>query len=316
MLGGKSIMSRSLKNRTILPQVEKLYLEEEKKLASSKEWTDFLKSYGAFQKAALEAALPFDPRFNSVHWGFTVSGLCKEIAFSFCWMNAYARHYRNQAQPGTHPADVDFHVSYFADNCITRIDSCRDKIALMVWAFYCPFNPEKRDETLDYKGVLKRLKYPLRFGLVLKNHEDFLKHLETLKGEDFDRIETYRNYKIHRIEPRIEIYGVKPHHGWDYLFPLYDKKEIDKWEKDLAQQHPDKQLRELLKNGCYINGVLFDMRKIRDSLWDYDEVSKQVKSSLIKLLKVSAGCFRVLTRRSPLRKATKGNQEIGGIESP
>lgn len=309
-------MSRSLENDTILPQVEKLYLEEEKKLVSSKERIDFSKSYSAFRKAAFKGALPFDPRFNSVHWGFAVSGLCREIVFSFCWMNAYARHYKSQVQPGTYPADVDFHVSYFADNCITRIDSCRDKIALMVWAFYCPFNPEKRGETLDYHTVVQRLKYPLGFGLTLNNHGIFLKHLETLKGKDFGRIEIYRNYKVHRIEPRMEIYGVKSHHGWDYMFPLYDKKEIEKWEKELAQQYPDKQFRKRIKKGCHIKGVLFERRKTSDSLWDYDEVCKHIQSSMTKLFKASAGCFRVLTRRSPLRKRQKVANKFGGVTSP
>lgn len=306
-------MSKTARTTSMLPEVEKLYLEEEKKLVSSKEWKSFLKSYGVFRKAAFRASLPFDPRFNAVHWGFAVSSLCREIAFGFFWMNAYANHYKGQVGQGTQPANVDFRVSYFADNCITRIDSCRDKIALMVWAFYCPFNPERRHETLDYQRVLERLKYPLRFGLVFKNQEDFVKLLEILKGKDFDRIETYRNYKIHRIEPRIEIYGVKPHHGWDYMFPLYEKREIQEWEKGLEKQYPNKDFCEHRKKGCHINGILFDMRKIRDSLWDYDEVSKQTKSSLIKLLKASAGCFSILTRKSPLRKRRKSYEKIGGI---
>jgi len=306
------IMSKPLK-KSMLTEVEKLYLEEEKNLVSLKEWTNFLKSYGVFQKAAFRASLPFDPRFNAVHWGFAVNSLCREIAFGFCWMNAYANHFKAQVGQGSQLANVDFHASYFADNCITRIDSCRDKIALMVWAFYCPFNPEKRHETLDYQLVLERLKYPLRFGLNLKGQEDFIELLEILKGKDFDRIETYRNYKIHRIEPRIEIYGVKPHHGWDYMFPLYEKREIQEWEKELEKRYPDNNFREHIKKGCHINGVLFEMRKIKDSLWDYADVSIQIRTSLIKLLKASAGCFTILPRRSPLRKKPKGYDKIGGI---
>jgi hypothetical protein len=124
-------MSKSKRQQSILSEVEKLYLEENKKLVALEEWVDFDKSYGNFQKAAFRG-LPFDPKFNAVHWGFSVSGLCREIAFGFCWMNAYAGYYKSQVSPGTQPANVDFHLSYFADNCITRIDSCRDKIALMV----------------------------------------------------------------------------------------------------------------------------------------------------------------------------------------
>jgi hypothetical protein len=309
-------MPKSKKTISILHDVGKLYLQEEKKLASSKEWIDFFKSHDRFRKTAFKRALPFDPRFNSVHWGFAVSGLCREISFSYCWMNAYARYYKDQVKQGTQPAHVDFHVSYFADNCITRIDSCRDKLALMVWAFYCPFNPEKRSETLDYNSVKERLKYPLRFGLTLKNHDLFLNHLEALKGMDFDRIERFRNYKVHRMEPRIEIYGVKPHHGWDYMFPLYEEKEIREWEKKLESQYPEKQFREHIKKGCYINGVLFDQRKIIDSLWEFDEVCGHIESSMKKLFKASAGCLIVLTRRSPLIKQPRSQQRSGGFAKP
>ena len=213
-------------------EVEKLYLEEEKLLLSSKEWLSFIKSYNGFRKSAFKASLPFDPRFNAVHWGFGVSGLCREIAFGYCWMNAYATYYRNQTPPTAQPANVHFHVSYFADNSITRINSCRDKIALMLWAFYCPFNPEKRRETLDFPMVLDRLKHPLRFGLSLKNHQALVSHLEMLRGQDFDRMVKYRHLKVHRMEPRIEIYGVKPHHGWEYMFPLYEQNEITRWGRE------------------------------------------------------------------------------------
>jgi hypothetical protein len=103
--------------------------------------------------------------------------------------------------------NVHFKLSYFADNSITRIASCRDKLALMVWAFYYPFNPEKRPEMLDYTSVLDRLKHPLRFGLSFKNHQGLVSYLDMLHGQDFDRMVNYRHLKIHRMEPRIEIYG-------------------------------------------------------------------------------------------------------------
>lgn len=306
-------MSESYKKDSTLSQVEKLFIEEERRLVSSKEWAIFSKSYESFRKAAFKASLPFDPRFNSVHWGLAVSSLCREVAFGFCWMNAYARHYKGQVRKHAMLADVDFHVSYFADNCITRIDSCRDKIALMVWAFYCPFNPEKRPETLDYQKVMERLRYPLRAGLTLKNHDIFLKQLGKLKGKDFERIEKYRHYKVHRIEPRIEIYGVKSHHGWDYMLPLYKENEKQDWENELKKLYPNQDFREHIKKGCYINGVLFSQRKINDSLWDYDEVYKHIKTCMEKLFNSTASCFGILTRRSPLRRRSKKSQRIGGV---
>ena len=304
-------MTKAANLSEISQEVEKLYMEEEKLFVSSKEWLTFSKSYSGFRKSAFKASLPFDPRFNAVHWGFGVSGLCREIAFGYCWMKAYAKYYRHQIPPTAQPANVGFHVSYFADNTITRIDSCRDKIALMVWAFYCPFNPEKRPETLEYHTVLDRLKYPLRFGLSLKNHQSLLSHLEKLQGQDFERMVTYRHRKVHRMEPRIEIYGVKPHHGWDYMFPLYKKNEIDRWEQELKKLYPDQEFRERIKKGCYIDGVLFDTRKIKDSLWSYDEVENQIRSCLVKLLQATAGCFDILRSRAPLKKKRKTTGKPG-----
>ncbi|MCK5015255.1 MAG: hypothetical protein KAS66_15700 [Candidatus Omnitrophica bacterium] len=301
-------MSKNENLGEISQEVEKLYLEKEELLLSSEEWVSFVKSYNGFRKSAFKASLPFDPRFNAVHWGVAVSGLCREIAFGYCWMNAYARHYRSQTPATAQPANVDFHVSYFADNSITRINSCRDKIALMVWAFYCPFNPEKQPETLDYVKVLDRLKHPLRFGLSLKNHQSFVSHLETLHGQDFARMVTYRHLKIHRMEPRIEVYGVKPHHGWDYMFPLYEQNEIARWEQKIERLYPDQKFRECIVKGCHINEVIFETRRIKDSLWNYDEVKTQIRSCLAKLLQATAGCFDILRRRAPLKnkRKTKG----------
>ena len=297
----------------IAKELDSLYLEEEKLLRSSEEWITFVKCYSRFRKSAFKASLPFDPRFNAVHWGFGVHGLCREIAFGYCWTRAYATYYKSQTPSSAQPANVDFHVSYFADNSITRIDSCRDKIALMIWAFYCSFNPERRPETLDYATVLDRLKHPTRFGLSLKNVQGFVKHLETLRGEAFERMMTYRHLKIHRMEPRIEIYGVKSHHGWDYMFPLYEKGEIDRWEKELERRYPDAEFREHIKKSCYINGVLFDTRKIKDSLWSYDEVQKQIWSCLVKLLQAAAGCFDILRSRAPLKKNRKASDRLGTV---
>ena len=93
-------MTTSIESKSVLTQVETFYLEEEKKIISSKEWADFSKSYKGLRKAAHKGVLPFDPRFNSVHWSFAASGLCRQIAFSYCWMQAYARYYKGQVQPG------------------------------------------------------------------------------------------------------------------------------------------------------------------------------------------------------------------------
>ena len=73
-------------------------------------------------------------------------------------------------------------VSYFADNAATRISSCRDKLALLAWAYYCPFNPDKKDEVLNFDEVRGRFTNPLRFGLRLTGHDEFLAELNKLVG--------------------------------------------------------------------------------------------------------------------------------------
>lgn len=122
-------MNTKTKEKIIPPIVEQNFLEEQKKITSCREWISFSNAYMSFRKAARKAPLPFDPKFNAVLWAFDVVELCKEIAFGYSWMNSYAESYKKQISPGSQPAHVDFHVSYFADNCITRIDSCRDKLA-------------------------------------------------------------------------------------------------------------------------------------------------------------------------------------------
>ena len=178
----ETTMSHINRDSSVLHQAEQLYIEEEKKIAESKEWCSFEKASNSLHKAAHKGILPFDPKFNAVHWAFNVSSLCQEIVIGYCWMQAHAKLYKEKVGKGSQPAHADFHVSYYADNCITRIDSSRDKLALMIWAYYCPFNPEKKDETPDYQKIVDRLKYPVKFGITLKNHTSFLRILEDLKG--------------------------------------------------------------------------------------------------------------------------------------
>lgn len=298
-------MNTGAREKVISSAAEQNFLEEQKKITSSIEWINFSRAHNNLYKVILKKGFRFNPKFNAVHWAFDVAWLCNEITFSYCWMNSHAKFYKEHISPASQPAHVDFHVSYFADNCITRIDSCRDKLALMVWSYYCPFNPESRDEVLDYEKVIERLKYPVKFGLKLKKQDNFLNYLENLCGADFSRVEKYRHFKIHRREPRIEIYGPEQHHDWPYMLPLIDKRDITRWDEELKEQYPDPKHRERVGKRCYIEGVLFDRRKIRDRLWGFEEVQKHIKTCLIKLLKASNGCFRILSRRLPLRRVKR-----------
>jgi hypothetical protein len=294
---------RKKKKEVIPPLVEDIFLKEVNKFSSTNEWINLSKSIDSIYNILVDRGNYFSPKFNAVNWAFDVFSLLRQILFSFSWMISYAEFYKLNVNKDSKPSHVDFHVPYFADNCITRIYSCRDKLALMVWAFYCPFNPERREEILIYKEIIKRLKHPIKFGLKLKNQAEFLRNLVNLSGSDFNFIENYRHIKIHRNEPRIEIYGVKPHHGLGYMIPLEDQLEIERFKRELESAHPDPEFREIIFKSCFINGVLFERRDIRNHFFDYENTQKEIQSCFVKLLSAAESCVRIIRRRFPLRRS-------------
>lgn len=218
----------------------------------------------------------------------------------------------NNVPEGSALSHTDFFVNYFADNCITRIDSLRDKIALMVWAYYCPFNPEKQKEVLVYEEIIEKLKTPIKFGLRLPISNPFLRFLLFLQNSDFKALEKYRHFKIHRLEPQIVIYGVKEHTGWSYLLPLTEEKEIKQFRKEIEKQNPTPQdisetipgfsVAQDIENRCKLHGVLFDQRRIKNQYWSYSSIEKNINRCLYRLFEATDGCIRILLRRKPIRR--------------
>ena len=297
------------KYRLVIPEnVIDNYIREAQNVNKWEEWKRFFSAYKSLSDASLDIGIPTDHRFNAIHWVMDVKDLCYQIGYSYCWMKAYADHYKTEEPRGEEPAHTDFRVSYYADNCITRIDSCRDKNALMVWAYYCAFDPEK--PVLDYQQIIERLKAPIKFGLALRGVHRFLQYLELLNNGQFKIVEKYRHSKIHRREPRIEIYGVEPHHDWPYLYALTNPKEIQqeiqRLRESLANEHVDALLRERAEEGSRSRDVLFVKRRVEDRLWNYEDLQSVIRNSLLKLLVSGGGCIRVLRRRAPFR--IKSNQ--------
>ncbi len=283
-------------NPDILEKSYQIYLEQVKIITSCQEWINFNNSHSNLHNAFKNRFNNIDFKLNSVLWAYDVSRLCRQIAFSYCWMNSYAEVYKKEFDKGDHPTHTDFQVSYFAENCITRIDSCRDKLALMVWAFYCPFNPEKKNEIPDYQEIVKRLKNPKKFGHKFKNQNHFLKYLDILEGNEFSIIEKYRHLKIHRREPRIEIYGVESYHDIDYIMAITDKNDIKKWEEELEKNYSVQHYKE----SHIIDGVLYDRKRLKDHLWNFEEVKKHIRSCLFDLLKASDGLFSDTSQKRPI----------------
>lgn len=216
-------------------------------------------------------------------------------------MKAYAKHYRQQKERWEgKPSHVDFNVSYFADNCITRLDSCRDKIALIVWSFYEPFNPEEK--VLTYEEVREQLRVPGELGRKLSNHGIFLKHLDALDTQDFNVLKKYRDLKIHRREPRIEIFGVDHAHDVPYMLPV-SKDRLQAWEASIRKRYSNWQewaIQELIQD-CYIKGVPFEQSKLKNRVWGYERVKGHIERGLGQIMGAASGCFRFLRRQSPLR---------------
>ena len=211
-------------------------------------------------------------------------------------MEAYAKHYKKTNPPGERPSDSSVYVSMFADLCATGIDSFRDKLALMVWAFYCPFNPENK--VLSYGEVVDRLRKPSKFGIKLKNQKPFMNYLAKLKGNHFILVENQRHLGIHRLSPRIEIYNAGPHHSDFYMLPLTNPKEIAEWKKALLKEyHNDGDMASRIEKGCYVNGTLFNRKPLMGRVFEYNDVKKNIRKSLLECLSAFASCLNLLRRR-------------------
>ncbi|MDD5504400.1 MAG: Cthe_2314 family HEPN domain-containing protein [Candidatus Omnitrophica bacterium] len=281
-------------------KVKDAFGTEHKKLENLKESKKLFSSYKKLNDACRD--IPFDWQFNAIHWVFGIRKICDEIAFSLSWMKAYAEVYKAIHPPESALSHTNFQISYFADNCITRIDSCKDKIALMIWSYYCPFDP--RENVLIYEHIRERIAFPLKFGLNIKGVKKLLNYLDLLNNDAFDQISRYRHMKIHRREPRIEIYGPKTHHDWPYMVPLYKTKEKEKWHKKVDEKYPDMEKwdRESIKKSCYIKGILFDQEVLKERLWAYNDIENLIYECFLAVLKSASGCFHVLSLKKPFKK--------------
>ncbi len=274
------------------------YRRERAVLHDTPSWQTFRTEVYAMQ-AKVSGTLPHDPRFNAIHWANDVQRLVEEIAFSYALMRAHATLYKESVPVGELPSHAVFHVGYYADNAITRVDSCRDKLALMVWAYFCPFNPDKKEEVLAFESVVERLCHPAKHGLKIANHEEFISGLTKLNGGSFARIISYRHLKIHRREPRVEVYGVQPHHDWPYLVPIERPEEVAEFERRIRQSSVNLDIANLRIEGSRVDGVLYESRRLKNRLWDLDEVDSLIRGCLELLAESAAICFRKLRQLPP-----------------
>jgi len=85
-----------------------------------------------------------------------------------------------------------------------------------------------------------------------------------------------------------------------YMFPLMSDAEIQIFDDGLAEMYADEDFRARVREGCYLDGVLYDRRAPKELLWhigDFDEFTHACWKSLCD---ATAGSCEILLAREPL----------------
>lgn len=238
-----------------------------------------------------------DPRFNSISWARDVDWLIDQVYFSFYWMDAFAKYFEEKHDSSKGPYGDYWPTSFYADNCIVGIHSCRDKIALMIWAFYCPFDIRKKEEILDFDGVTKRLRYPVKYAIKVEGSEEFYNPLNGLNDSVFKDISEYRHKKIHRREPKVIMGEIQNFHYRNYTFPVLDPSELEDWKSQMKGMNYDSETIDLILKNSVFDGVKYRSKPVDELLISYSDVHEQVERAFKKILKVATACFNILDSR-------------------
>jgi hypothetical protein len=282
-------------------------LSESQQAMTCDESTRLTESMGKLLNA-LVGTVPFDWRYNATHWAFNVANICMEIRYSIVWMRTFARYSQECSEMDR--LATEGQISYYADNAATRISSCRDKIALLAWSYYCPFNPDKKDEVLNFELIRERLMTPIRFGLKLKGHEAFLDELNKLVGPLFDRAITYRHKKVHRMEPRVVLRPEQKDGQPSYMFALTTDKEVQRFDQKLSEMYPTEWKRVAIRKSCLLDGVFFDRFPPNDLLWQFDDFDEFAYGCWKRLCDAAAGSCDILLGREPMLSKDTPNGDI------
>lgn len=236
-----------------------------------------------------------DPRFNSYHWALDVTTFFEQIPFGLCWMKTYGTQVEKDLKADPRPYGTNPMVAYFGDNCAIGINSCRDKIALMLWAYHCSFDPTKEEEVLAYKDISKRIRFPTKFALKIKEDPEFLTILDRMGSEEFKIIQKYRHQKTHRMDPKIIMEKVGNHHYRDYRFPIITRNERRSWEDSLPVSSPE--YRETREKGSTYDGVQYQAKRLEETLYEYSKMLETINACMMVLFKTVGEAFKVLDKR-------------------
>ena len=141
-------------------------------------------------------ALPYDPRFNAIHWMLDCWHLSYQIEYSWHQVDDVARAYRCSNRPGQNPSDAIPKLGYYADNAVIRLMSFADKLGLCLYSYYEDFNPNGNDVLLSLKGIVGSLEN----GSTLRNRgaDKAAAILRPLLQKRPRVLKLYRDSKVHR----------------------------------------------------------------------------------------------------------------------
>lgn len=261
----------------------------------STELISFLRNYNKIRDRWSQ---PFDPRFNAFHWIADCRVLVNEIEHSYKEMVYWAEDYKKKYQPGEHPSDANPKVNYYAGNTIIRLFAFREKVGLALYSYYADINPYKENtpglyEVINRLGVLVRTAGP--------GSEKALAILQAAFDGTPSELKRYRDYKVHRREPRIELFGVKPHHDFPYLVSVFSEKDKALFEKEMISTFPDPHVRAARIKGSTINGVIYRNLKSEENkrLFNYTSVSNDIKQYRCICYSAASEATSFLNRRKP-----------------
>ena len=266
------------------------------------EYKEFIKEADLFEVERKKwRGLPHHPIRNVVIWSYDLASLLGEAILSLKNMMSAARFYRSTTEENLLPSHTDKFVSFYANVLFVLIETIKDKIGLMAYSSLEDFDPVGETYLPNYEMTLKKLKETSKDDN--SSHRKWVadallsKILLLDKNADFNYVERFRHSKIHRMEPRIEIFGIKPHHDWPYLVKISKDDvslEIKKIDEDLKRSQPNEETRNRIIKGCFNKGILYVDKKVEGRLFSYDEVEEKSIKCLKMLLIAVTGCFKVI----------------------
>lgn len=232
----------------------------------------------------------FHPIANAMFWLASSKKIHREMIYAYASMDAHAEKYKEANPKGSRPSHVVPLVSYFADDCVVRLDTFRDKAALAMMSLYEPVDVRKH--VPDYPNVLKFFRGYQETGASKEFWlKEIIRALSTLDGGPWALIEKLRHAKIHMLESRIEIYGIEPHHEERYLTKVENEADFAKLKAEIVDIYGTGELAQIVLAGCAVGDAFYLEGAGRG--FGYDEVEASCRECIKISSEAFASCLRI-----------------------